>query len=865
MSEKRRRMTQTVNRGFEDIRNQPGEPMQSALDVVSKDLAETLGVPRISIWRFDRGFDQMRLVHENDQDLKDPIPKASLPLQKFPNFAATLQEGKPFSTRQVSKDQAFSELLHPYWRTHDIRAALILPLRWERTVRAAVICEDRRARRAWKTGDLEKAKQIADRLIQPMQALDLNRTNQIVDTIREIQTAFTNPTSPAEALQFILERGCRLTQSNAGMAFLWLGQGMLRCVAQHETRMDWIGEIHRDKTDPVVASAMDNQPRLIADANEIITRDNLSSDARRIFQGEQISSVICLPVRWQGQTAGTLMFLRRENQTPFAMEDLEVIDPLAALAGASIHAHRFQREASRAEAVHDALQKIGDIGDAAISIPDLLSSSLEQGCRALEVDMGVVSLEDQQAVMGFSQRKGRSLVSLIHESAIDLTELRAIADWQSPPPEAEPLAEEITRSGIRSSLAAPLQNGMQQRGVLMFCSAEPRLWHKEEISMVEIAADLIGASIERMEATEAVQEEYALMRLLETTSDQLNQARGYNSTLGLVGDGVMTLGKTYRAAVYMRQPDGTPFISWMSGLTRDYAEDVIGQKPAAFNRFFELPAHILVSRDSVTPGKTALYNLLHAGAFPAVGLWPMVYDEKTYAVVACYYDGMPHLKILEREVLQIFLRQATAALVNAELYDRLENRYVQTALSLATAVEDSEIDPVERSQRLADLAHATARLMGLADEDLEAIYWAALLHDVGKAQVPKKVLQKTSPLEPQEWEVLHHVPIAGERLLGEATAFRDAARLVRHFREHFDGSGYPDRLKGEQIPLGARILAVADAFQAMTEKRPYHDPRSPEEAVAELSRQAGKQFDPVVVDSFIQAAHNQAKGDNLLH
>jgi len=243
----------------------------------------------------------------------------------------------------------------------------------------------------------------------------------------------------------------------------------------------------------------------------------------------------------------------------------------------------------------------------------------------------------------------------------------------------------------------------------------------------------------------------------------------------------------------------------------------------------------------------------------------MIYDDKTYAVVACYYDEMPHLKILEREVLQIFLRQATASLVNAELYDRLENQYVQTALSLATAVEDSEVDPVERSQRLADLAHATARQLGLSEGDLEAIYWAALLHDVGKAQVPRHVLQKSAPLEPHEWEVLHHVPIAGERLLGEATAFRDAARLVRHFREHYDGSGYPDRLKGEQIPLGARILAVADAFQAMTEKRPYRDSRSPEEAVAELSRMAGKQFDPVVVDKFIQAARMEAdEGDARL-
>jgi len=867
MSEKRQRTTQTSNRGFEDIRAQPGESLETALQGIMVDLARTLGVNRVSVWRMNRLFDHMRLNNVYDPGMDEIESGQTLSIRDFPAFTAILQEGKPFSTRMVTKDPAFSELQEKYWHAHDTHAALVIPLRWDRAIRAVVICEDKRARRAWKAGDVEKAREIADQAVPQLQAAELNRTNQVVDAIREVQSAFSNPTNPAEALQFILERGCSLVQAPAGLAFLWLGHGMLRCVAQHETRVDWLGENRHAKEDPIVASALDNQPRVLVDANTLSGDEDEAAESgiRQMIQGEQITSLVCIPVRWQGQTAGTLVFLRRENHPPFGPDDMELVEPLVALAGASLHTHRFQQEASHAEAVHDALQEIGDLGDAATSIPDLLSSCLEQGCRALEVDTGLVSLDDQTAVMGISQRKGRELVGLIRESAIDLSDLRAIADWQSPPVETEPLAEEITRYGIRSSLIVPLHNGIQERGILVFGSAEHRLWDKEEISMAEIAADLIGASIERMEATEAIQDEYALMRLLETTSDHLNQARGYNSTLGLVGEGVMTLGKTYRAAIFMRQPDGKPYIPWMSGLTRDYADKVIEQNPAAFTRFFELPAHVLVTQNAVIPGEAGLYNLLQAGVFPAVGLWPMIYDDMSYAVAACYYDDMPHLKILEREVLQIFLRQATASLVNAELYDRLENQYVQTALSLATAVEDTELDPVERHQRLVDLAHATARQMGLSEGDLESIYWAALLHDVGKAQVPRHVLHKSDPLEPQDWEVLHRVPVAGERLLGETTAFRDAALLVRHFREHYDGSGYPDRLKGEQIPLGARILAVADAFQAMTEKRPYRDQRSPEEAVAELSRMAGKQFDPVVVDQFIQAAQMEEEGGDVLH
>jgi two-component system cell cycle response regulator len=162
----------------------------------------------------------------------------------------------------------------------------------------------------------------------------------------------------------------------------------------------------------------------------------------------------------------------------------------------------------------------------------------------------------------------------------------------------------------------------------------------------------------------------------------------------------------------------------------------------------------------------------------------------------------------------------------------------------------------ERNPELAERHAATARLaevigerMGLAAEERLQLRQAAELHDVGKLAIPEEILQKPSPLEPEEWVFVRRHPLIGERIIGAAPALAAAAVLVRSTHERHDGSGYPDGLSGDQIPLESRIIAVCDAFTAKTSARPYAEQRTIPEAVAELRRAAGTQFDPAVVDA----------------
>jgi len=148
------------------------------------------------------------------------------------------------------------------------------------------------------------------------------------------------------------------------------------------------------------------------------------------------------------------------------------------------------------------------------------------------------------------------------------------------------------------------------------------------------------------------------------------------------------------------------------------------------------------------------------------------------------------------------------------------------------------------------LALAVGRELGLGVEALDEITRGAELHDIGKIAVPEAILHKPGPLDADEWHVMRQHTIVGERILAAAPSLRPVGRLVRSSHERWDGGGYPDGLAGERIPLGARIIAVCDAFDAMRQDRPYAESMSEDAALAELRRCAGAQFDAQVVDAF---------------
>ena len=177
----------------------------------------------------------------------------------------------------------------------------------------------------------------------------------------------------------------------------------------------------------------------------------------------------------------------------------------------------------------------------------------------------------------------------------------------------------------------------------------------------------------------------------------------------------------------------------------------------------------------------------------------------------------------------------------------------QTRDVLLTALREREPELHNHLVDVAELAKAVASQMAMSPEGRDEVYRAAELHDVGKMAIPDAILGKPGPLDPAEWEFIRKHTLIGERIIGAAPALVPIARLVRSSHERWDGSGYPDGLAGDEIPLGSRIVAACDAYEAMIAERPYSVAMRPPRALEELDRCAGSQFDPAVVAALRRA------------
>ncbi len=213
-------------------------------------------------------------------------------------------------------------------------------------------------------------------------------------------------------------------------------------------------------------------------------------------------------------------------------------------------------------------------------------------------------------------------------------------------------------------------------------------------------------------------------------------------------------------------------------------------------------------------------------------------------------------KQLEEEIeayhnrLEELVEERTAVLQQA--YRFLKKSHLDSVKVLAEAIDAK--DPYTRghSDRVKRMSLAIAKQMGFSEERLEALEYGALLHDIGKIGIKDEILQKQSFLSPQEYESIQEHPLIGVKIVEGVEFFKDKIPMIRHHHEQYDGGGYPDGLAGEAIPLEGRIIAIPDAFDAMTSARPHRNILPLQDVLLEMEKCKGKQFDPKVLEIFIR-------------
>ena len=243
----------------------------------------------------------------------------------------------------------------------------------------------------------------------------------------------------------------------------------------------------------------------------------------------------------------------------------------------------------------------------------------------------------------------------------------------------------------------------------------------------------------------------------------------------------------------------------------------------------------------------------------AIITMPVKFKGKTIAVIQLInkIKGKYFTK-RDEEILEGMAAQVAVAIQNARLYDRMREQFLDFINSLVSAIDAKDPYTKGHSKRVTEYSVAIGREMGLHEEELENLEYMAILHDVGKIGIQDSILNKQDQLNDEEFDIMKTHTLIGAKILGEMKSLKELASGAKYHHEKYDGSGYCENLKGEEIPLEARIISIADTYDAMTTDRPYRKGLEHKVAVNEINRCAGTQFDPEIVKYFNKIMKDRA-------
>jgi len=251
----------------------------------------------------------------------------------------------------------------------------------------------------------------------------------------------------------------------------------------------------------------------------------------------------------------------------------------------------------------------------------------------------------------------------------------------------------------------------------------------------------------------------------------------------------------------------------------------------------------------------ALVRLIRKRGVRSILAVPIVFRGKTLGVISVYSRTPCHFSPDKVKVLSVFASHIALSLQEAAHYREIHMTYFNTMRTLVLALETRDPYTHGHTERVTKYALDVGYTLGLEPDEVDTLRYAAEMHDIGKVSIPDFVLLKPDKLTSVERSIIQLHPVKGAQILAPLEFMRTVTPIVRHHHERFDGKGYPDGLEGEQIPLLARILACADSFDAMTSERPYRGYKlTPEQALAEIKKHAGTQFDPEIARQFIKIA-----------
>ena len=409
---------------------------------------------------------------------------------------------------------------------------------------------------------------------------------------------------------------------------------------------------------------------------------------------------------------------------------------------------------------------------------------------------------------------------------------------------------------IRSLLMVPLSASRGVIGVINAESVELDAFAESDLRLLSTIAGQIGNAIEKLRLYESEKLQRDQAETLQEVAAILGGAPDLSHVTDLILDELNRVVPFESASLQLI--DGEDLV--VTGVAGHLPESVVGFRLKIKEDKIAHP--ILFEKRTVRyEDVTDIPDWLTGPGTDKVKSWigaPLVAHGKCIGVLTI--DGYSRSQFGEEDarLVSSFAIHAAIAVETSRLFQEIEESYSQTVSALANAIDVRDSYTKGHSQRLAELAIRTGRELKCDRRAVDDIYWAALLHDIGKIGVPDHILRKPAKLTDEEFAIIKEHPEIGETIIKPITKLAHLGPVIRAHQERFDGKGYPDQLKGHEIPLAARIISVADAYVAMTDERVYHEAMSKKEAISEIKRCTGTQFDPHVVDAFLKVVRRNS-------
>ncbi|HTS12989.1 MAG TPA: diguanylate cyclase [Candidatus Limnocylindrales bacterium] len=643
----------------------------------------------------------------------------------------------------------------------------------------------------------------------------------------------------------------------------------------------------------------------------MLIRDHFAQEAeRRGFQAlAEVASICAVPLILYDQPIGVMAVHSRQERA-FDEGHVELLRVLASEAAIAIENARLFSEEQKKSRHLKLINNVSSHAITTLNPEEMLSKiarEIEHGLTYDHIGIAILDYSAKELViqaeagsrrdaLGRRLMLGEGLIGQVARSG----QVGIIREMNASSP----------RTVLPSSQAAiglPVIYAEQLLGVLYVESSEPCEFSGGEVQLLRTLADLFAGALHNAQTFQKAQEQAITdgltgvkthRYLMEALSSEWKRSTRANRPFALVlmdldrfkfvndfyghleGDVVLQrvghiLEQNCRRSDVVARYGGDEFVILMPETTVEQARQLASKLRG------------WVASDPLLRDKNITASFGIAG-FPVHGSTPQeliqVADSSMYLSkhqggnsVSSAEQGDPNdHKRWKKDVLEAYLGVtlkrlfATGPEAFEEIYRRLEQftrsleqgagdakdglppAVVETVTSLALAIDAKDHYTQGHSQKVSAYAAMIAQAMGLATEEVEEIRLAALLHDIGKVGIPEVILNKSGPLDATEWETMKTHTDLGSKILEPLQAMARIRKMVRHHHEFYDGTGYPDRLDGENIPQGARVIAIADAYDTITSERTYKKARTPEDAFAELERCAANQFDPGIVRVFVE-------------